>query len=71
MHFVIFGLCLKTLFLKRLGNTIRVSNILDPDQAQHFARHDLGQNYFQMLPADDNSCHHLQVKSCDLKITLC
>ena len=34
-------------------NTIRVSNRLDPDQAQHFVGPDLGPIYFQRLSADD------------------
>ena len=32
---------------------IRVSNSLDPDQATHFVRPDLGLNCFQSLSADD------------------
>ena len=35
-----------------LRNTIRVSNSLDPDQAQHFVAPDLGPNYLQRLSAD-------------------
>ena len=38
-------------------NTIRVSNSLDSDQAQHFVRADLGPNCLQRLSADDKSCH--------------
>ena len=34
-------------------NTIRVSNSLDPDQAQHFVGPDLGPNCLQRLSADD------------------
>ena len=34
-------------------NTIRVSNSLDPDQARHFVRPDLGSNCLQRLSADD------------------
>ena len=34
-------------------NTIRVSNILDPDQVQHFVGPDLGPNYLQNLSADN------------------
>ena len=42
------------LFLKNsFRNTIRVSNSLDPDQAQHFAGPDLGPNCFQRLSTDD------------------
>ena len=33
--------------------TIRVSNSLDPDQAQHVFGPDLGTNCLQMLSADD------------------
>ena len=42
---------------KTFRNTIRVSNSLDPDQARHFVRPDLGPNCLQRLPADDKSCH--------------
>ena len=35
--------------------TIRVSNSLDPDQAGHFFRPDLGPNCLQRLSADDKS----------------
>ena len=34
-------------------NTIRVSNSLDPDQARHFVRPDLGPNCLQRLSADN------------------
>ena len=34
------------------GNTFRVSNSLDPDQAQHFVRPDLGPNCLQRLSAE-------------------
>ena len=30
-----------------------MSNSLEPDQAQHFVRPDLGQNHLQILSADD------------------
>ena len=37
-------------FLKHsFGNTIRVSNSLDPDQARHFVGLDLGPTYLQKL----------------------
>ena len=36
-------------------NTTRVSNGLDPDQALHFDRPDLGPNCLQGLSADDTS----------------
>ena len=41
-----------TLWILDLFNTIRVSNSLDPDQAQHFVRPDLGPSCLQMLSAD-------------------
>ena len=42
------------MFLKNsFRNTIRVSNSLDPDQAGHFVRPDLGPNCLQRLSADD------------------
>ena len=34
-------------------NMIRVSNILDPDQARHFVGPDLGPNCLQRFSADD------------------
>ena len=37
--------------------TIRVSNSFDPDQAQRFVEHDLGQNCLQRLSADDTYRH--------------
>ena len=37
-------------------NTIRVSNILDPDQDQHSVGPDLAPTCMQMLSADDKSC---------------
>ena len=43
------------LFENPFRNTIRVSNSLDPDQAQHFVRPDLGPNCLQRLSADDSS----------------
>ena len=36
-------------------NTIRVSNSMDPDQAQRFVGPDLGPNCLQRLSADDKS----------------
>ena len=36
-----------------LDATIRMSNSLDPDQAQHFVGPDLGPNFLQRLSADD------------------
>ena len=43
---------------KSFRNTIRVSNSLDPDQARHFVRPDLGPNCLQRLSADDKLCHY-------------
>ena len=37
------------------ANTIRVSNILDPDQSRHFVGPNLGPNCLQKLPADGAS----------------
>ena len=37
------------------GNTNRVSNRLDPDQARHFVGPDLGPNCLQRLSVDDTS----------------
>ena len=34
-------------------NTIRVTNIFDPDQVRNFVRPDLGPNCLQMISADD------------------
>ena len=42
---------------KSFKNTIRMSNRLDPDQARHYVRPDLGPNYLQRLAADDKSHH--------------
>ena len=39
---------------KSFRNTIRVSNSLDLDQAQHFGGPDLGPNCLQRLSADDS-----------------
>ena len=36
-------------------NMISASNSLDPDQAQHFVRPDLGPNCLQKFSADDTS----------------
>ena len=36
-------------------NTIRVSKSLDPDQARHLVRFDLGPNSLQKLSADNTS----------------
>ena len=46
----------KSTFLKNyFGNTIRVSNGLDPDQDQHSVGPDLGPNCLQWLSADDTT----------------
>ena len=47
---------LKINFLKNsLRNSIKVSNSLDPDQAQRFVGPDLGPNCLQRLSADNTS----------------
>ena len=38
-----------------LRNTIRVTNSLNPDQARHFVRPDLGKNCLQKLSVNDTS----------------
>ena len=44
----------KSTFLKNsFRNTISVSNSLDPDQARHFVRPDLGPKCLQRVSADD------------------
>ena len=43
------------IFSNSFGNTIRVSNSLDPDQSRHFVGPDLGPNCLQKLPADGAS----------------
>ena len=40
-------------------NTIKLSNSLDPDQAQHFVEPDLGLNSLQRLSAGDTSRERL------------
>ena len=45
----------QNLFFNSFRITIRVSNSLDPDQAQHFVEPDLGPNCLQRLSADDTS----------------
>ena len=42
-------------------NTIRVSNILDADQARHYVRPDLRPNCLQRLLADDISKQRIKV----------
>ena len=41
-----------TFWMLDFFNTMRVSNSLDPDQAGHFVRPDLGPNCLQRLSAD-------------------
>ena len=43
-------------------NTIRVSNILDPDQAQHNVGPNLGPNCLRRLTADDTSRYRVEYK---------
>ena len=58
VFFVICGFFFKLSFSKNfIRNTIRVSNSLNPDQAQHFVGPDLGPNCLQRLSADYKSCH--------------
>ena len=48
----------KNIFQKKIfRNTIRVANILDPDQDRQNVGPDLGPNYLQRLSADDKSHH--------------
>ena len=49
-HFIIVPYF--TLWMLDFFNTVRVSNILDPDRAQHFVGPDLGPNCLQRLSAD-------------------
>ena len=44
-----------SLWILDFFNTIRVSNSLDPDQAQHFVGPNLGPNCLQRLSADNES----------------
>ena len=56
MLFCCLLILLKSIFSgKKIRNTIRVSNSLDPDQARHFVGPDLGPNCFQRLSANDTS----------------
>ena len=52
-HFIIVPYF--TLWMLDFFNIIRVSNSLDPDQARHFVRPDLGPNCLQRLSADIKS----------------
>ena len=49
--------CFQNQFFFKISfrNTIRMSNSLDPDQAQHFVGPYLGPNCLQMLSADDKN----------------
>ena len=46
----------KLTFQKKIRNTIRLSNGLDPDQDGHPVSLDLSSNCLQRLSADDKSC---------------
>ena len=60
MHFLSPAFFLKLMFPKiSFGNSIRVTNSLDPDQDQHLFGPDLDSSCLQMLSADDKSCHFL------------
>ena len=41
-------------------NTIRVPNSLDSDQSRHFVGPDVGQNWLQLLAADNISRQRVQ-----------
>ena len=45
----------KILYKKSFGNTVRVSNGLDPDQARRIVGPDLGPSCLQKFSADDKS----------------
>ena len=67
MLFVVCWFFSKSTFLKNSSrNTIWVSNRLDPDQARHFVRTDLGPNCLQRLSADDT--RRQRVKQMNQKI---
>ena len=53
-------------FEKKIRNTIRVSNSLDPDQARHFVGPDLGLNCLQRFLADDTSRQRVNELQCML-----
>ena len=48
-------------YVKKIRNTIRVSNSSDPDQAPHFVGPDLGPNCLQRLSADNTSKRRVKV----------
>ena len=52
-HFIIVPYF--SLWMLEFFTTIQVSNSLDPDQARHFVRPDLGPNCLQRLSADNKS----------------
>ena len=47
---------------KSTFDTIRVSNNLDPDQARHFVRPDLGPYCLQRLSTDDDCWQRLNLR---------
>ena len=51
-------------------NTSRVSNILDPDQAQQNVKPDLGPNCLQRLSADDKIHHKKAELTCMMRYTV-
>ena len=53
-YFFVVWIFFQNYFIKNaFRNIIRVSNSLDPDQAQHFVGSDLGPNCLQRLSAED------------------
>ena len=61
--FVVCWFFSKSTFTKNsFRNTIRVSNISDPDQASRFVRPDLGPNCLQMLSEDETSRQRQKVQ---------
>ena len=51
----------KIILKKKIRNTIRVSNSLDPDQARHFVRPDLGPNCLQSLSKVRKKYRHVVI----------
>ena len=51
--FCCLGIIFKINIFKKKSQIPSVSNSLDPDQARHFVRPDLGPNCLQTLSADD------------------
>ena len=61
MLFLLSAVFLIHLFMKSpFGNTIRVANSLDPDQARRIVGPVLGPNSLQRLAADDNCRQELR-----------